>query len=181
MSKAVFLDLNGTLVEPILVDHPSELRAIPGSSEGVAALCQRDFICPVVTVQSRIEKGAFTEAEFLTWFHRFAQDLAFQGAVLCGPYVCPHRFHTPCDCEKPNTLLYERAAAELDIRLHGAFVIGDAAADMEAASRFGGRGCLVRSGWAANGAEVTRALPYASYVARDFGEAIAWVLSHPAA
>jgi phosphoglycolate phosphatase-like HAD superfamily hydrolase len=56
-------------------------------------------------------------------------------------------------------------------------VIGDSAADVCAAYRFGGQGCLVRTGWARNPAEVERAAPYASFVADSLGEAVTWILN----
>ena len=54
--QAVFLDLNGTLVLPVLADSPREYQLIAESAEAVALLCRAGFVCPVVTVQSRIEK-----------------------------------------------------------------------------------------------------------------------------
>jgi D-glycero-D-manno-heptose 1,7-bisphosphate phosphatase len=174
--RAVFLDLNGTLVLPILVDHLSQLAPIDDAPTAVAALSAAGFVCPVVTIQSRIAKGLFSADEFHGWFQRFAADFAGHGATIIGPYVCPHRFAVACRCKKPSTFLYEQAAAEHGLDLRRSFVIGDSAADVEAASRFGGRGCLVRTGWGANDGEVQRATPYASHVAHSLTEAVAWVL-----
>ncbi len=138
MTPTAFLDLNGTLVSPILVNTPAELCIIPGAPQAVAALSRQGFRCPAITVQSRIGKGVFTEAEFRQWFTGFAQQVRKDGAHLEGPYVCPHRFRDPCECKKPQPFLYERAAHELSLTLRRAFVIGDTADDMEAARRFGG-------------------------------------------
>jgi phosphoglycolate phosphatase-like HAD superfamily hydrolase len=66
-----------------------------------------------------------------------------------------------------------------EIDLPQSFVIGDSAADVEAARRFGGRGVLVRSGWAADEQELERAIPYASHVALSLIDATAWVLLQP--
>jgi histidinol phosphatase-like enzyme len=62
--RAVFLDLNGTLVLPIIVQRPSELRLIDDAPAAVASLSEAGFLCPVVTIQSRIGKGLFTVEEF---------------------------------------------------------------------------------------------------------------------
>ena len=59
----VFLDLNGTLVEPLKQERLDELTLIPGVAEAVARLTAAGFVCPVVTVQSRIAKGLFTCAD----------------------------------------------------------------------------------------------------------------------
>ena len=179
--RAVFLDLNGTLVTPVLVEQLADLRPIDGVQEGVGRLCRAGFVCPVVTVQSRIEKGLFSEAEFRSWFEALARSMAASGAVLTGPYVCPHRFATRCACAKPQTMLYERAAVDYGLSLSGSFAVGDTAADVEAAERFGGRGCLVLTGYSARDEEAFRAQRFASYTGRTFGEVVDWILRQEAA
>jgi D-glycero-D-manno-heptose 1,7-bisphosphate phosphatase len=177
--RAAFLDLNGTLVLPIIVEHLSQLRLIGDADAAVARLSSAGFVCPVVTIQSRIGKGFLSIEEFQDWFRKFAAQFRTQGAEVVGPYVCPHRFREVCRCKKPNTFLYEQAAADHGLDLHRSFVIGDSAADVEAASRFGGRGCLVRTGWAADDEEMTRAVPYASHIAQSLTDAASWVLGQP--
>ena len=179
MSRAAFLDLNGTLVTPIIVEKLEDLRIIPGAEQAVAALCRAGFRCPVVTVQSRIAKGLFSVSQFLEWFHAFAGTMSGYGAHLEGPYVCPHRFATPCACKKPKTLLYQRAAEECGFQLEGAFVIGDTAADMQAAKQFRGIGCLVRTGSVEGGADLARAEADANYVGRDVAHVVQWILDQP--
>lgn len=178
-NRAVFVDLNGTLVMPTQVSRLDDLLLIPEADEAVARLCRAGFLCPVVTVQSRIAKGIFSATDFRQWFGEFARRMETRGARLQGPYVCPHRFNQPCVCEKPNTLLYEQAAADYGIALRQSFVIGDSVGDVEAACRFGGRGCLVRTGRGADGAEVERAAPYAAHVAASLLDAADWILSQP--
>jgi histidinol phosphatase-like enzyme len=93
--------------------------------------------------------------------------MAASRALLKGPYVCPHRFRTPCPCAKPRALLYERAAADHGLRLACAFVVGDSTEDMEAARGFGGTGCLVRPGDPARDGEADRARLLARYTGRS--------------
>src|SRR5690349_17253143 len=99
---AVFLDLNGTLVLPVQVNTPEEYTPIPGSTEAVCLLNRTGFLCPVVTVQSRIAKGLYSEEAFRDWFAGFQQQMAAQGAALLGPYLCPHRINADCACAKPR-------------------------------------------------------------------------------
>ena len=139
--------MNGTLVLPLLVDAPAEYQLILESIEAVTLLSRAGFLCPVITVQSRIEKGIYSEAAFREWFESFKAAFADEGASVVGPYVCPHRNRTPCACKKAGGLLYRRAAAELAIDLTASFVIGDAGDDLEAARELGCRGILVRTGW----------------------------------
>ena len=174
--RGVFLDLNGTLVEPLKQERLDELTLLPGVAEAVARLTAAGFVCPVVTVQSRIAKGLFSMAEFHAWFAAFAADLQAHGAIVAGPYVCPHRYSEPCPCRKPNVLLYERAASEHQLTAADCFVIGDSPDDMGAARRLGGRGCLVRTGWARDPRVVAAALPDASIVTGSFAQAVDWIL-----
>jgi D-glycero-D-manno-heptose 1,7-bisphosphate phosphatase len=172
----VFLDLGGTLVEPLKPERLEQLTLIPGVTEGVARLSAAGFVCPVVTVQSRIAKGIFSAADFERWFASFAATLRDRGALVVGPYVCPHRFAEPCACKKPNPLLYERAALEHGIDVTKSFVIGDSPDDVRAARRIGARGCLVRTGWAADPRVVQDAAPDATVIVASFEEAVDWIL-----
>ena len=171
--RAVFLDLNGTLVLPLKQENLSEMTLIPGADTAVARLISAGYICPVVTVQARIEKGLFTAKEFQTWFHDFFCDI---GLDLKGPYVCPHRYNHPCDCEKPNSFLYEQAAKDLSINLLQSYVIGDSPQDVEAACNFGGTGCLVRTGWAADDSVIEKARASAAFIGQTIVDVVDWIL-----
>ena len=176
MNRAVFLDLNGTLVSPLKPDALDDLILLPGAAESIARLTAAGYVCPVVTVQNRIAKGLFSLADFDAWFVRFAADLSAKGARVWGPHVCPHRFAEPCPCKKPNRLLYERAAREHGIDVAQSFVIGDSPDDMRAARLLGARGCLVRTGWAADPDVVKAATPDASVIVASIAEAVGWIL-----
>jgi D-glycero-D-manno-heptose 1,7-bisphosphate phosphatase len=176
MGRGVFLDLAGTLVEPLKPERLDQITLIPGVVEAIARLSSAGFVCPVVTVQSRIAKGLWSLSEFEKWFARFAAELQLQGAILVGPYVCPHRFAEPCLCKKPNTLLYDRAASEHQLSPVDSFVIGDSPDDVRAARRLGALGCLVRTGWAADPRVVEEGAPDATIVVGSFGEAADWIL-----
>jgi D-glycero-D-manno-heptose 1,7-bisphosphate phosphatase len=164
-------------VLPLKQESLSDLTLIEGAGAAISRLSRAGFLCPVVTVQSRINEGYFSADEFREWFNSFSACLRTYGAEILGPYVCPHRFREPCECKKPATLLYELAAREHAIDLHRSFVIGDSGDDVCAAQRFGGKGCLVRTGWAKDLVVVERAAVYASFVADSLGEAVDWILS----
>ena len=173
--RAVFLDLNGTLVLPVKPERLDDLVAIPGASHAVARLVAAGFACPVVTAQSRIAKGHFSAADFHRWFEALARTWSACGALIDGPYLCPHRFAEPCPCKKPNTLLYEAAARDLRIDPARSYVIGDSPDDIEAAARLGAQSCLVRTGWGADPAVAARAR--ADVTADSIVEAVDWVLA----
>lgn len=148
MNRAVFLDLNGTLVLPVKVNNPREYRLIAGSIEAVKMLNAAGFICPVITVQSRIEKGIFTREAFEQWFRDLQTSFAEADAQLAATYICPHSFLTRCECHKPKAKLYLDAVADLKIDLTQSYVVGDTYADIQAGKAIGTKTCFVRTGWA---------------------------------
>ena len=174
-NSAVFLDLNGTLVLPLKQRSLSEIKIIPGADLAVAKLIEEKLICPVITIQSGIAKGRFTEQEFRDWFSVFFTNLKLD---LKGPYICPHRFAEPCICKKPNSFLYEQAAKDYSIDLSRSYVIGDTSWDVIAGKNIGGRGCLVRTGWAASESEYQNARPNASYIGQTLGDVVNWILKN---
>jgi histidinol phosphatase-like enzyme len=72
-NRAVFLDLNGTIVLPLKQDTLEEMYLIDGADIAIQKLLSAGFVYPVVTVQARIEKGLFTEQKFRAWFAEFFQ------------------------------------------------------------------------------------------------------------
>ena len=174
-TRAAFLDLNGTLVEPVRVSHPRELASVPGLAEAVRLLNRHGFVCPVVTVQTRIAKGLFTEEDFRGWFAGFQASLLSEGAEVRGPYLCPHRSADHCACKKPAPLLYLQAAREYNIDdLAGSVVIGDTTGDVRAARTLGCRGVLVRTGWGEGALRDHNAGEHADFIAADVLEAARW-------
>lgn len=146
--RAVFLDLNGTLVMPVQVHDPLEYQPIEGSLEAVRLLNQAGFVCPVVTIQSRIEKGLFTEQAFLDWFKMLQEQFHRQDAEIVGPYLCPHRRSTACTCRKPQPRLYLQAAEAWQIDCTRSYVVGDTSDDIRAGKLIGAKTSFVRTGWA---------------------------------
>lgn len=175
--RAAFLDLNGTLVLPVRVTHPVEYTLIPGALEAVRLLNQHGFICPVVTVQSRIAKQIFSPDDFINWFGDFQAALRRQDADVLGPYLCPHQGRDACHCKKPRPYLYQQAATDNDICLQHSAIIGDTIDDLQVARTLGCTGCLVRTGWGEHALRERHAGDIASYVASDVLDAVQWIVA----
>lgn len=151
---AVFLDRDGTLIEdPGYLADPGAVRLLPGAGEAVARLASAGVPAVVVTNQSGIARGLLTEAQYQAVESRLDALLAERGARVEAHYVCPHHpdFTGPCECRKPGTLLFRRAAERHGLDLARSWWIGDRLRDLEPADRLGGRGILVLTG--AGGAE----------------------------
>lgn len=176
--RGVFLDLNGTLVEPVKVRHLSELRLLPRAVAAVQLLNQHGFCCPVITVQSRIAKQYFSLSDFHLWFATLQATLETASALLLGPYICPHQRRDQCACRKPHVLLYEQAIAACALDVARAAVVGDTIGGMQAAQRLGCVGCLVQTGQGLRDSREHAADQLATYVASDVLDAAEWVVEH---
>jgi D-glycero-D-manno-heptose 1,7-bisphosphate phosphatase len=143
---AVFLDRDGTVIEDRhYLSDPQGVRVLPGAAQAVARLNRAGILAVLVTNQSGIGRGYFSESDFLAVQRRMVQALAAAGAHLDGMYHCPHspEHVPPCDCRKPAVGLFELAARELGINLAHSFFIGDRLRDVTPAGRWGGTGILV--------------------------------------
>jgi D-glycero-D-manno-heptose 1,7-bisphosphate phosphatase len=128
-----------------------------------------------VTNQSGIARGLFGEADYHAVNARLREVLKSGGASFDGTYHCPHHpdFSGPCDCRKPGTALYLRAASELGLDLSRSFYVGDKPSDVEPARTLGGEGILVRTGY---GRQSVDEVPDDVPVVESLVEAADWIL-----
>jgi len=179
MSRAVFLDRDGTLcVDVPYARRPEEIVLLPGSAEAVRCLRGSGFVAILVTNQSGIARGYFTEEDLHRMNAKLQNDLQAAGAFLDGIYWCPHHPDARCPCRKPRTLLVETAAHELCLDPARSYVIGDRLMDMQLARAVGGTGILVQSLLPEE--ERHAAEETASYVANGIMDAADWILAREA-
>jgi D-glycero-D-manno-heptose 1,7-bisphosphate phosphatase len=136
----VFVDRDGTLV----VDHGytfriSDYEPLPGAIEGVRLLCEAGFGVVVVTNQSGIGRGRYTERDFQRFQAHLVRDFAAHGAHIEASYFCPHVPWEGCGCRKPAPGMLEQATSELDVDLARSWVVGDQPGDVELGVRAGCR------------------------------------------
>lgn len=143
---AVFLDRDGTLIrDHHFIGKPGMVELLPGVGAAVRHLNDAAWPVVVVTNQSGIARGLFTEADYERVRKRFESLLDESGGRIDATYMCPHHpdFTGPCECRKPGTLLFRRAAEQLGLDLAASWYIGDKLRDVTPAGELGGRGILV--------------------------------------
>ena len=141
----VLLDRDGVINRdsPDYIRSVAEWQPLPGSLEAIARLTAAGFQIAVVSNQSGIARGLFSE-DTLAAIHRAMRDaVAAAGGRLAGIYYCPHHPQDGCDCRKPRPGLLQRAARDLGVALAGAPFVGDKLSDVEAARAAGARPVLV--------------------------------------
>ncbi len=144
--RAAFLDRDGTLITDVhFLADPAGLVMMPNADLAVQALNDAGVLAIVVTNQSGIARGLLTEAQYRATAQRLIDVFATKGARIDAMYHCPHlpEISGPCECRKPGTLLFRRAAAEHSIDLTRSAYIGDRLRDVQPANVLGGRGFLV--------------------------------------
>lgn len=147
--RAVFLDRDGTIMEDTgYVGEPGAVRLIPGAADALRRLRDAGYALVVVTNQSGIARGFYTEEDYRAVQARLAALLAEGGASVDAAYHCPHHPDVtgPCDCRKPGLGLYTRAARDLGLDLGRSAFVGDKRIDVEPARAFAATAILVRTG-----------------------------------
>jgi D-glycero-D-manno-heptose 1,7-bisphosphate phosphatase len=165
------------IVEKEYLADPAGVALVDGAAEALARLRREGFAIVIVTNQSGIARGLYTLDDYRRVAARLQELLDQAGVAPDGTYYCPHHpDHTgPCDCRKPGTGMFERAARDLGLDLAASWYIGDKLTDVLPAEALGGRGILVRTGYGAEeqagvapGVAVVDDLPAAAeLVARD--------------
>ena len=152
--KAVFFDRDGTLnVDTAYLYRIEEFRWEEGAVEAIRYCNDRGWLVIVVTNQSGVARGYYTEADVERLHAWMNEDLEKHGAHIDAFYYCPHhpqgavaQYAKECDCRKPAPGLVETACREYGIDEAKSVLIGDKERDVECAERAGVRGILYPGG-----------------------------------
>ena len=178
---AVFLDRDGTINEEVgYMDSLEKLKIIPEAFEAIRLINQNGMKAVVITNQSGVARGLFSE-EFVQTVHALIQkQLKARKAFIDAFYHCPHHptegqgvYLQTCNCRKPAPGLLLKAADEMEIDLGQSYMIGDMPKDIDAAKRAGAKGILVRTGY---GQEHRAFDVEPDYIAGNILEAVRWIL-----
>jgi HAD superfamily hydrolase (TIGR01662 family) len=136
----VLFDRDGTLVHDVPYNgDPDRVRPVEGAREALDRLRARGIRVGVVSNQSGVARGLITVDQVEACNARLAE--------LLGPFdvvrYCPHGPDDGCDCRKPAPGMVKSACAELDVDPARCLLIGDIAADVDAAAAAGAAGILV--------------------------------------
>jgi D-glycero-D-manno-heptose 1,7-bisphosphate phosphatase len=184
--QAVFIDRDGTLIDEVgYLDRVERVALYPWSIDAVRLLNRARLPVVMVSNQSGVARGFFSEAVVHQVHQHIASLLAEGGARVDAYYYCPHHpdgkvaaYARRCDCRKPGRGLVDRAVAEFGVDPVRSFVIGDRWVDVELARAVGAKAALVRTGYGLT--EETRARPdlAADAVVDNLIAAAGWILRH---
>lgn len=152
---AVFLDRDGVVIEDShYLGDVRRVQLIPGSAEAIAALNRAGWPVVIVTNQSGVGRGLFTEADVEDIHSHITELLWGYGAKVDAFHYCPHHpeaevpaYRKACACRKPQPGMLVQAAEDLGLDLAASWMIGDRVTDLEAGAAVGCRTVLLRSGY----------------------------------
>jgi len=182
----VFLDRDGTIcAEGNYISRPEQVVLLPGAVDGLRRMVDLGGCLVVVTNQSGIGRGYYTEKDLEAVNGRLQELLAEHKLAWDALYYCPHfaggevkEYDIECNCRKPRPGMIERAREEMDLPSGPAFVIGDRETDLLLGKNTGCRSILVTSGYGAEEAKrVASGEVEADFVAAGLPEAVVWIES----
>lgn len=151
MNKAAFLDRDGTInVDKDYLYKIDDFEYLPYAIDGLKLLQDQGYMLVIVTNQSGIARGYYSEDDYLRLDSWMKADLATKGVKITGSYYCPHLPEAPmqeysedCDCRKPKSGLFFRAAKELEINIDLSIAIGDRLRDLAICENTRCKGILI--------------------------------------
>ena len=143
--KVAMLDRDGVLNKNRgYVGFKKDFKWIKGAKETIKKLKQSKFYVAVITNQSGIARGKYTEDEFLKLSSWIKERFFANGVNLTRTYYCPHhpdfgnqKYKKVCLCRKPGSLLFNQAQEDFNIDMKASIMIGDKLSDLVAAKNAG--------------------------------------------
>ncbi|HPF37405.1 MAG TPA: HAD-IIIA family hydrolase [Phycisphaerae bacterium] len=153
---AVFVDRDNTLIaDPGYLRDPDQIRILPGVPDAVKRLREAGFVVVIITNQSGVARGYFTEDELRLVHERLQEMLAEKGAAVDAIYYCPflpgraavvEAYRDDSDLRKPKPGMILKAASDLGLDISKSWMVGDSARDVQAGNEAGCRTILLGSG-----------------------------------
>jgi D-glycero-D-manno-heptose 1,7-bisphosphate phosphatase len=179
MKRAVFLDRDGTLIaDKHFLSDPAQVEVFPGVGPALRRLQDAGFLLFIVTNQSGIGRGYYSEADMHRVNERLCDELAPHGVRFERIYFSPEAPEEPSAGRKPSPAFLFEARHKFGVDLAQSFMVGDKPIDLQCGWNAGVKeSLLVRTGY---GAETERAWhdKPANFVVVDNVKAAAdWILA----
>jgi len=179
MKPAVFLDRDGTInVDRHYLSRADQFELIPGAGPALRRLQDAGFLLVVVTNQSGIGRGYYTEADLHAVNARMNERRTPLGVQFARIYYAPEAPVQPSRGRKPSPQFLLDARDELGVDLARSYMVGDKMIDLECGWNAGvSRSLLVRTGYGRetegkHAGQLARAV-----VVDDLAAAAEWILA----
>ncbi|MGL4509917.1 D-glycero-beta-D-manno-heptose 1,7-bisphosphate 7-phosphatase [Cetobacterium sp.] len=155
MRKVIFLDRDGTInVEKSYLHKWEDFEFEKNAIEGLKELKNLGYEFIVVTNQSGIGRGYYTEEDLVTLNNQMIEKLKEFGIEILECFYCPHhpekgigKYKVDCNCRKPNPGMLLEGIKKYNVDIENSFMIGDKKGDLEAGKKAGLKSILVLTGY----------------------------------
>ncbi|MGL4252484.1 MAG: D-glycero-beta-D-manno-heptose 1,7-bisphosphate 7-phosphatase [Fusobacteriaceae bacterium] len=155
MKKVIFLDRDGTInIEKDYLHKVEDFEFEQGSLEALKIFNQLGYDVIVVTNQSGIARGYYSEEDLIKLNEFMIERVKEAGGDILECYFCPHHpekgiegYRKDCQCRKPNPGMLNEAMKKYDISKKESYMVGDKISDIEAGERAGVKSVLVKTGY----------------------------------
>ena len=146
--KSIFLDRDGVINRDINYLHKiEEFEFVDGVFEACKHFQSLNFKIIIITNQSGIGRGYFSEIEFMKITRWMIDEFNKNDVKISDIFHCPHAPESKCNCRKPKPGMFIEAKNKHNINMRKSWMIGDSERDVIAASSAGIKNTiLVRSG-----------------------------------
>lgn len=128
---SVLLDRDGTIIaDKHYLSDPAGVELLPGAARALQQLYGAGISLFVVTNQSGIGRGCFSEEEYRACHAAMVDRLSSRGVVFTGSAFCPHAPEAECACRKPSLGMWQNLAAAYGLDAARSAMIGDKADDV---------------------------------------------------
>lgn len=171
-AAAVFLDRDGTIMRDVdYCGDPKLVEVFAGAPRALRRLKSAGFQIIVITNQSGIGRGYFTEADYRAVEREVDRQIG--AGLIDRTYFCPDLPDSGSPCRKPAPGMILQAQRDCGIDLRRSFMVGDKLIDSQCGHNAGVRSILVRTGF-----EKRTAPSDADWEAEDLAEAADIILRH---
>lgn len=137
-NKAVFLDRDGVINEDFgYVYKIDKFVFKDGIFETLRYFQEKGYLLIIITNQSGINRGYFSEKDFLALDNFMKQEFKKQSIEISKTYFCPHHPDELCKCRKPKPKMINDAQKDFNIDLKSSILIGDKITDIKAGQNAG--------------------------------------------
>jgi D-glycero-D-manno-heptose 1,7-bisphosphate phosphatase len=141
LRPALFLDRDGVInIDRGYVSRREDFEWIEGAAEAIRTFNEMEWWVFIVTNQSGIARGFYTEDDMQALHDWMTRELAFENAKIDRIYHCPFhdageikRYRKDSFDRKPKPGMLLHAMADFPVDREASFLIGDKQTDLDAA------------------------------------------------
>lgn len=133
LKRAVFIDRDGTINDngaEGYIHKKNDFKFLPKVVTALKKLSKTDYKIIIITNQSGIGRGFYTEADMTALHRHMMRELKKFGVRVDAIYHCPHSPDAPCRCRKPAPGMVYDAVKDFDVSLNDSWMIGDSDKDV---------------------------------------------------